>query len=125
MMCAEEDLREPVRDWMLERGLDPHDEVQKCGKIPDVLGLRGSEIEVAVELKLSNWRRALYQATIYTTFAQESYIAMPWNKREVLERNLDEFIRWGVGILIVHDDSSVCEMHKSISHNQGGKSGSK
>ena len=97
MICHEEDLRGPVKGWIIAKGLIPHDEVQKCGKIPDVLGFRGAEIEVAVELKLTDWRRALHQACIYTTFAQESYVAMPSNKRRILEKNIGEFIRWRVG----------------------------
>jgi len=124
-MNTEEDLRAPIRAWMTLRGLEPRDEVQKCGKIPDVLGMRGSDIEVAVELKLSNWRRALYQATIYTTFAPESYIAMPSGKEGVLRKNIQEFSRWGVGILLVHSNNAVSEMHKSGSGIPGRGSGSR
>jgi hypothetical protein len=105
---AEEDLRDPVRKWVMGRGLCPRDEVPRCGKVPDVIGLSGDNIVLAIEMKVSDWQRALYQATLYTMFANESYIAMPENKRELLLRNIRRFERWDIGILIVNKDNNVC-----------------
>ena len=107
MFEIEEDLRGPVRSWLEGRNLVPHDEVQRGGKFVDLLGSEGGIAKVAIELKLANWQRALYQATIYTCFASECYVAMPESKRHLLERNIGEFVRWGVGVLIVYQDGLV------------------
>ncbi|WP_457253602.1 hypothetical protein [Pedococcus sp. P5_B7] len=54
---------------------------------------------VAVELKLSNWRRALAQAVRYRIFAERSYVAMPYER--VGELLIREARRVGVGVLAV------------------------
>jgi len=100
-------LREPVREWVERRGLSPRDEVPKCGKVPDVLGVSGDHIILAVEMKVSAWQRALRQATLYTMFASESYVAMPEDKEELLKKNIGRFERWNIGILIVDRDNNV------------------
>lgn len=107
----EEELREPIRNWVEYNGFDAKDEVPLCGKIPDIIGLQGSDVEIAIEMKLSNWKRALYQAFIYTNFANKCYIAMPENKKEVIKKNLDEFTKWGIGVLIVDSNDKVNILH--------------
>lgn len=104
---SEEALRNPIRKWVEERGLDPKDEVPMYGKVPDVLGLEGDRVVVAIEMKVSNWQRALYQALIYTMFALESYIAMPETKKKVLLKNMYSFDKWNIGILTVDANNRV------------------
>ena len=108
---VEEELREPIRNWVEFNGFDAKDEVPMCGKIPDVIGMYGSDVEIAIEMKLSNWKRALYQAFIYTNFANKSYIAMPENKQETILKNIDEFTKWGIGVLIVDSNNKVSVLH--------------
>lgn len=79
----------------------------KCGKVPDILGVSGNHIILAVEMKVSAWQRALRQATLYTMFASESYVAMPEDKEELLRKNIWHFERWNIGILIVGKDNNV------------------
>jgi hypothetical protein len=106
----EEELRPSVKQWVIDQGLEPKDEIPTCGKIPDILGVKDDEIKVAIEMKLSNWQRALYQAIIYTTFTNKSYVAMPQKKEKIIKKNIDEFKRWGIGVLLVGHNNKVFEL---------------
>ena len=106
----EGELREPIRQWILSKNLVVSEEITKIGKFPDLIGINGTSIEIAVELKVSDWKKALYQAIHYNLFARKSYIAMPEKKRALLLKNLAEFKRWNVGILLVGEKVEVlCE----------------
>jgi hypothetical protein len=107
----EEELREALKKWVTEQGFEVFCEVPVCGKIPDVLGAKDGIIRIAIEMKLSNWKRAIEQAFVYEVFANRSYIAMPENKKRLLQKNISEFNRWGIGILIVCDDKRVEVLH--------------
>ncbi len=68
------------------------------------------EIEIcAFEFKLDNWRRALYQATRYRTFAHRVYVVMPTDSaaRALAAREL--FRRLNVGLLS-HDGDGRTRM---------------
>ncbi len=64
---------------------------------------------IAFEMKLSDWRQALFQACGYKTFAHKSYVLMdhvhvapPANKD-----NLVRFKRTNVGLLSINDEGMV------------------
>jgi hypothetical protein len=109
-------MRTPVKAWLSREGAIPVDEMPVCGKIPDVVGMKSGRIHIAVEMKLSNWRRALYQATLYTLFADRCYVAMPSTKEMLLTRNFENFRKWGVGVLIVKSDDEVYELNPVSAH---------
>lgn len=54
----------------------------------------------AFELKLSNWKRALFQALQYKAFANYSVVVFPYDKQNVLKKNLHFFKNLNVGILL-------------------------
>ncbi len=62
----------------------------------------------AVELKLTDWRRAIAQAGRYRLFADRSYIAMP--HKRVTSALIDEAVRNDVGVLSVHAIDGVYEV---------------
>ena len=113
---SEEELRPPINEWMLQEGLHPINEYRICWRIPDVVGVRDGRIEVAVEMKLSDWKGALRQASIYTIFSVKSFVAMPSKKQALVLRHIREFRRRGVGILMVRGDGSVSELIASGQH---------
>jgi hypothetical protein len=115
-MDLEEELRPPINEWMLQKGLHPINEYRICWRIPDVVGVRDGRIEVAVEMKLSDWKGALRQASIYTIFSAKSFVAMPSKKQALVLRHIREFRRNGVGILMVRGDGSVSELIASGLH---------
>lgn len=73
----EEDLREPVRTFLSEQGYTVRDEVWINGRIADLYAYRGDDEPVAVELKLTNWKKAVRQAQAYQLGAVYTYIALP------------------------------------------------
>lgn len=56
------------------------------------------------EFKLSNWRRALYQAKRYRTFSHRVFVVMPSSSIRPALRSVDSFRRFNIG-LIEHDPS--------------------
>lgn len=60
----------------------------------------------AFELKLSNWKRALFQALQNKTFSNFSIVVFPFEKEHVLIQNLDVFVKLNVGVLLF-DASSL------------------
>lgn len=54
---------------------------------------------VAIEAKLRNWRRALYQASQYASFASESWVVMDSHYIHSTSIHVDEFERRGIGLL--------------------------
>lgn len=54
----------------------------------------------AFELKLSDWKRALFQALQYCSFADYSVIVFPQNKYHLLKRNITVFRLFKIGILL-------------------------
>jgi hypothetical protein len=112
----EEELRPFINEWILQEGLHPLNEYRICWRIPDVVGIREGRIKVAVEMKLSDWKGALRQASNYTMFSVKSYIAMPSEKQALVLRHIREFRRKGIGALMVRGDGSVVELIASGRH---------
>lgn len=73
----EADLRPPVRAYLEARGYTVRDEVWINGRIADLYAYEDGDEPVAVELKLTNWKKALRQAVAYQLGAVHTYIALP------------------------------------------------
>jgi len=72
--------------------------------------------EVCVELKVKNWRKALWQAIINFQMAKRSYIAV-WHKYvQRVERESDLLNKYGVGLISVGPKSAkiVIPSHDKI-----------
>lgn len=54
----------------------------------------------AFELKLSNWKRALFQALQYKAFANYVAVVLPYEKEHILRKNLSAFITLNVGVFL-------------------------
>ena len=54
----------------------------------------------AFELKLSNWKRALFQALQYKAFANYVAVVLPYERENILRKNLSTFITLNVGVLL-------------------------
>jgi len=63
-------------------------------------------LEVCVELKVKDWRKALWQATINFQIAKQSYIAI-WHKYvQRVEKGSDLLKQYGVGLISVGPKSA-------------------
>jgi len=58
----------------------------------------------AVEAKLKDWKRALYQAQRYKWFAEYSYVVMDEHYSQPAIRNIDEFIKYNVGLATINTE---------------------
>lgn len=54
----------------------------------------------AFELKLHDWRRALFQTMQYRTFASYEVLVMPSEKRRAISRQLSFFQSAGIGVML-------------------------
>lgn len=54
----------------------------------------------AFELKLNDWKRALFQALQYKAFADRVIIVFPKNKETVLRQNIEKFKMLKVGVMV-------------------------
>ncbi|UZQ85084.1 hypothetical protein ODU73_002186 [Thermoclostridium stercorarium] len=62
---------------------------------------------IAVEYKLSNWKRALIQAFKYKNFAHASYVILDKDFHHRAIRNIDTFKRSRVGLGYVDEKGNV------------------
>ena len=61
---------------------------------------------VTVEVKVANWKKAVYQASRNRIFAHKSFVALP-QKAALRVRHEEVFQQTGVGLLGVSDDNEV------------------
>lgn len=53
---------------------------------------------ISIEFKLDNWQKALVQATRHRSFASRSYVIMPSSKHNLLTKNIEQFIKFGISV---------------------------
>lgn len=61
------------------------------------------------ELKLENWKRALFQVIRYKTFSEFSYVVMPKEKIALLKKNIDFFEQSNIGIAVYDERKDTLE----------------
>lgn len=60
----------------------------------------------AFELKLKNWKRALYQASQYKAFSNSVFTVFPEYKRNLLEKNIRYFKNLNIGCILQNSDTN-------------------
>jgi hypothetical protein len=71
--------------------------------ITDILARTTRNEVIAFEAKLSDWRRAIYQAYRSTTFALRSYVVLPERVARRAEKSPEMFMNYGVGLCACAD----------------------
>ncbi|GIQ71497.1 hypothetical protein DUZ99_15605 [Xylanibacillus composti] len=66
----------------------------------------------AYEVKLSNWKRALYQASQYKGFSNYSYVVMPAKHINPAVKNIEAFRINNVGLIQVEESGSQKVLYK-------------
>lgn len=64
----------------------------------------------AIEAKLKNWRRALFQATRYTEFADGSWVLLDDHHSAPALRHIEEFKKRNIGLLLIDNTGQVQEI---------------
>lgn len=59
----------------------------------------------AFELKLKDWKRALFQTLQYKAFANRVVIVVPEDKETIINKNLDVFKNLQVGVMVFNMDN--------------------
>lgn len=65
---------------------------------------------IAIEAKISNWQRGLYQAYRYRQYADFSYLALHSNYVERAKQNIDLFKNLNVGLISVDEPNKRMQM---------------
>jgi len=68
--------------------------------------ITGNEV-IAIEAKLSDWKRALYQACRYKLFADLSYVVLDSTHTISAIKNLDSFRKFGVGLACIDTRGNI------------------
>lgn len=68
----------------------------------------------AFELKLSNWKRALFQAFQYKAFANYSVVVFPLEKEKVLYEHLNSFAEFNIGVLLYDAQTGYSKWLKHV-----------
>jgi len=68
----------------------------------------------AIEVKLSDWRQALYQAVRCKQYADRVFVAMPAEKAPLLRKQRGYFDPHGVGVLLLERDGSVSTLWNGL-----------
>ncbi|MBM7866989.1 hypothetical protein GTO89_05065 [Heliobacterium gestii] len=99
------DLIAPVVKSFSDRGYRAYAEVKLSSRWIDVYLINENTFEtIAIELKLTNWKKAYQQAKVYPLVADYVYIGMPEKYVHRALDNIDLFKKLGVGILSVSQE---------------------
>ncbi len=73
----------------------------------------------AFELKLANWKRALYQSCQSLAFADRSIVVFPMDRELLINANIERFKRMGIGVLLFDAESLT---HKVLNNPSRSRS---
>lgn len=103
----ESDMTAPTLTLFPEERYLWFEQVPLGRKSIDVVCLdRGTQFTTAVELKVSDWKRALWQASVNLQVAHESYIAIWHSFVHRAELRADLLRSYGVGLISVTESSA-------------------
>lgn len=109
------ELIKPVYDYLKKQGYNVYKEAKIGFHRADLLGFKGDEV-VAVELKLTEWKKAIVQVKNYMFGADYVYLAVPLFKSYNILRKAEYFFKKeGIGFLIINEKTSnVSEIIKPL-----------
>ena len=84
-------------------------EFNYSGGRTDIVLLKNNKV-YSFEAKISNWRKALDQAYKNTRYSHYSYILMPEEKFELIQKNISEFTIRSVGICYIKNEQIICPL---------------
>lgn len=105
-MIAESVLVDQLEEELIERKLCVEKEVPLLSKRIDIIGFdKDTEIVIAVEVKVRDWKRAFRQALRYKLCSDETYVAL-YNKY-IESIDLNKFRKNGIGLISISDDGEI------------------
>jgi hypothetical protein len=101
-MVFECELYPPIVDYLKNNGYDYYEEIKFLTRYIDLLAHKKKKL-VAIEVKVSNWQKALQQALACRLCAHESYIAL--SEKFIHRVQLDILKEYGIGLIAVKENS--------------------
>ncbi len=101
-MVYECELYPPIVDYLKNEGYNYYEEIKFLTRYIDLVGHKKKKL-IAIEVKVSNWKKALQQALACRLCAHESYIAL--SEKFVHRVQLDILKEYGIGLIAVKDNS--------------------
>jgi hypothetical protein len=105
---AEANLREPVLALFPEVDYWHLDQVPLGRKKIDLVCIERSRPDfcVSIELKIRDWRKALWQASVNLQLSHKSYIALWHEHIHCAQRECELLQTYGVGLISVYSDKA-------------------
>lgn len=72
---------------------------------------------VAIEAKIRDWKKALFQATRYKDFANKSWVLLDMYYGKAALKNIEEFKKRNIGLLLINSHGELFEVIKPSSEN--------
>jgi hypothetical protein len=106
------ELIPPVVSFFQRDGCIVHREVRIGFCRADIVAFTQDKKVVAVELKLSNWKKALVQAKNYQLASDYTYVAFPLSKSYLLMKKASFALQQnGIGLLVINEKTkNVCKI---------------
>ncbi len=103
-------LKNDVLSYLVDNGYLLQDEASETYK-PGVRYHNGLRQSVAIEAKLKDWKRGLFQAYRYRRYADKSYLAVYSKHINPPLKNIDQFKKYNVGLIEVTDETLHIHFH--------------
>lgn len=103
-------LKHDVLSYLIENGYLLQDDTNETYK-PGVKYQNGLRQSVAIEAKLKDWKRGLFQAYRYRRYADKSYLAVYTKHINPPLKNIDQFKKYNVGLIEVTDETLHVHFH--------------
>jgi len=101
------ELLKPVIDFLKKQGYVVKREIKIGYCIADIVGFKDDTV-IAVELKLSNWKKAIIQAKNYQLGSDFVYLAFPLEKSyNILRKAESKLKKEGIGLLVVNEKNCI------------------
>ena len=106
------ELIKPVSDYLKNKGYQVFHEIKIGFCRADLVGFKNDEV-VAVELKLSDWKKAIKQAKNYQLGADYVYLAFPLDKSFNVLRKAEYILKKEkIGLFVIKEEN--CEVRKIL-----------
>jgi len=107
------ELVKPVSDYFKKQGYLVKHEIKIGFNIADLVAFKKDEV-VAIELKLSDWKKAIIQVKNYQLGSDYVYLAVPLMRSYNIIRKSEHILKKnGIGLLVIkEEDCNVSEIIK-------------
>ena len=113
------ELIKPVSDYFKKSGYKVRYEIKIGFCRADIVAFKG-EKTIAVELKISDWKKAIIQAKNYQLGCNYVYLAIPLLRAYNILRKAETLLKKeGIGLLVINE--KTCEVNKIINAKRSNK----